>query len=240
MKRMLTLLLAAMLLLSACGRPAAPAETPAPTAAPTATPSPTPSPTPTPTPAPTPTPTPTPPPEVSDDTLVVVRDYIPSLYVDLRYATERNCTGTAFYDLSDAMLRYGTVKKLQSAQEALLAQGYSLKIWDAYRPVRAQFRLWEICPDVTYVANPYTGFSNHSRGNTVDITLVRSDGSAVEMPSDFDEFSPLADRDYSDVSQTAADNAILLEQAMTAAGFTGYSGEWWHYSDTVSYPVVTD
>ena len=101
----------------------------------------------------------------------------------------------------------------------------------------AQFRLWEICPDPAYVANPEKGFSSHSRGNTVDVTLVTADGQPMEMPTDFDDFTALADRDYSDVGDTAAANARLLESAMTAAGFRPYSAEWWHYSDTQSYPV---
>lgn len=194
--------------------------------------------TPTPTPEPTPTPTPTPPPEVPDDTLVNVQDYLPGVFVDLRYATTNNFTGQVIYDFTTAQLRYGTVKKLAVAAEALAQQGYALLIWDACRPVSAQFRLWEVCPDSTYVANPCNGYSRHSRGNTVDITLVTLDGGAVEMPSGFDEFSALADRDYSDVSETAAQHASLLEQAMTDAGFIPYSGEWWHYSDSVQYEVV--
>lgn len=205
---------------------------PTPTPVPIVTPSPTPEPT------PTPTPTPTPPPELPDDTLVNVQDYLPGVFVDLRYATTNNFTGQVIYDFTTAQLRYGTVKKLAVAAEALAQQGYALLIWDACRPVSAQFRLWEVCPDSTYVANPYNGYSRHSRGNTVDITLVTLDGEAVEMPSGFDEFSALADRDYSDVSETAAQHANLLEQAMTNAGFIPYSGEWWHYSDSVQYEVV--
>lgn len=87
------------------------------------------------------------------------------------------------------------------------------------------------------MANPEKGFSSHSRGNTVDVTLVTADGQPMEMPTDFDDFTALADRDYSDVGDTAAANARLLESAMTAAGFRPYSAEWWHYSDTQSYPV---
>ena len=75
-------------------------------------------------------------------------------------------------------------------------------------------------------------------GITVLPMLVTLDGEAVEMPSGFDEFSPLADRDYSDVSDDARGNAERLEQAMTAAGFRGYHQEWWHYSDTTDYPVI--
>ena len=116
--------------------------------------------------------------------------------------------------------------------------GYSLKIWDAYRPPAAQFKLWNACPNPVYVANPNTGFSSHSRGNTVDVTLVMADGSEIEMPTGFDNFSALADRDYSDVSSAAAKNAKLLENLMKKHGFNCYFGEWWHYSDSVTYSVI--
>lgn len=178
--------------------------------------------------------------EPDDGDLVAVTDYIPSLYVDLKYATEDNFTGQVIYDFTSPRLRYGTVKKLAAVQAELLERGYSLKIWDACRPVSAQFKLWEAYPDARYVANPNTGYSNHCRGGTVDVTLVLRDGTEISMPSGFDEFSALADRDYGDVSREAADNARLLERAMEAHGFTGYAAEWWHYSDGVTYPVVEE
>lgn len=174
----------------------------------------------------------------ADEDLVRVLDYIPSIYVELKYATEDNFTGTVVYDFADAQLRYGTIKKLAQVQTELLVHGYSLKIWDAYRPVSAQFKLWEICPDPVYVANPNTGYSSHSRGNTVDVTLVLADGTEIEMPTGFDDFSPLADRDYSDVPAAATENVLVLENMMKKYGFNCYSGEWWHYSDSSTYPVV--
>ena len=179
---------------------------------------------------------PTPLPEPADDsTPVRVRDYIPNIAVDLRYATERNFTGQVIYDFTEPYLRWGTVKKLMAVQQELNNMGYGLLIWDGYRPPAAQFKLWEIVPDANFVANPNVGFSSHSRGNTVDVTLVTLSGEAVEMPSDFDEFAAIADRDYSDVSEAAAANARLLEMTMEAHGFKGYVNEWWHYSDTDSY-----
>ena len=87
------------------------------------------------------------------------------------------------------------------------------------------------------MSNPNDGFSSHSRGNTVDITLVYADGTELVMPTGFDDFSKLADRDYSDCSKEAADNARFLEQLMKKHGFKPYSGEWWHFTDTQSYPV---
>lgn len=179
-------------------------------------------------------------PEPQDDAFVRVIDYIPDMAVELRYATEHNFTGQRIYGFSQVWLRYGTVKKLMAVQEELRQQGLSLKLWDGFRPPSAQFRLWDICPDPKYVSNPHKGFSSHSRGNTVDITLVDAGGKELQMPSGFDDFSPLADRDYSDCPQEAAENARLLEQLMLRHGFKPYSGEWWHYTDTQAYPVAQD
>ena len=178
--------------------------------------------------------------EPPDTDFVRVADYIPEIAVDLRYATEDNFTGQVIYGFSDAWLRYGTVKKLSAAQETLAEQGYGLKLWDAFRPPAAQFVMWEICPDSTYVADPNKGFSSHSRGNTVDLTLVDAEGEELVMPTGFDDFSAKADRDYSDVDPEAAVNALLLEEAMTGAGFQPYFGEWWHFSDTDAYDVEED
>ncbi len=176
--------------------------------------------------------------EISDRELVTIRDYIPNIYIDVKYATADNFTGQVIYDFSEPSLRYGTMKKLMKVQKELNKRGYSLKVWDAYRPIEAQLKLWEICPDPAYVSDPSKGYSGHCRGNTIDVTLVTADGKELEMPSGYDEFSALADRDYSDVSSAAAKNAELLESVMKKHGFKGYSAEWWHYTDTVSYNVV--
>jgi D-alanyl-D-alanine dipeptidase len=103
--------------------------------------------------------------------------------------------------------------------------GYSLMIWDAFRPVEAQFRLWAVCPDPNFVANPNTGYSSHSKGSAVDVTLITSDGKEVPMPTAFDAFSSLADRDYTDIGETIANNALLLEQTMIKYGFDAYFSE---------------
>lgn len=167
----------------------------------------------------------------------MVKAYIPDIIVDLKYAGNDNFTGKIIYDFSDAYLRYGTIQKLKHVQEEVSQYGYSLKIWDAFRPVSAQFKLWEICPIPKYVANPYGGYSSHSKGNTVDITLVGKDGSYIELPTGFDDFSEKADRDYSDCTEEAAMHAQYLEDVMQKNGFVPYSGEWWHFEDSQEYPV---
>lgn len=174
-----------------------------------------------------------------DSDIVRVADYIPGILVNLKYSTPDNFTGKTIYGFEDAFLRYGTVMKLKAAAEELQAMGLSLKIWDGFRPVSAQFRLWEICPDDTYVADPNKGYSNHSRGFAVDLTLVDAAGRELEMPTEFDDFSARADRDYSECDPGAAENARLLESIMEKHGFSGYWGEWWHFNDKDKYQVET-
>ena len=177
--------------------------------------------------------------EPEDDEYVLVKKYIPDIYVELRYATENNFTGVKIYDFTDAYLRYGTVKKLADVQKELKEQGYSLKIWDAYRSFEAQQKLWEVYPDPNYVANPANGMQRHNLGGTVDITMVAADGSVIPMPTEFDDFSLKADRNYSDIEDgEAVKNVMILQNAMENNGFTGYKGEWWDYSDTVQYEAV--
>lgn len=176
-------------------------------------------------------------PDPQDLVFVAVADYIPDIAVDLKYSGSDNFTGQVIYGFSTAYLRYGTVEKLAAVQEDLKQLGMGLKVWDAFRPAEAQHRLWEVCPDSRYVANPKTGFSAHSRGNTVDVTLVDNQGKELPMPTGFDDFSAKADRDYSDCSREAADNALILQLLMEKHGFSGYKAEWWHFTDTVTYPV---
>lgn len=177
--------------------------------------------------------------EPEDYEYVLVNKYIPDIYVELMYATDNNFTGVRIYDFTDAYLRYGTVKKLAQVQKELKQQGYSLKIWDAYRPFEAQQKLWEVHPDPNYVANPANGMKKHNLGGTVDITMVAADGTVISMPTEFDDFSLKADRDYSDIEdEEAVKNVMILQNAMENNGFTGYQGEWWDYSDTVEYEAV--
>ena len=177
--------------------------------------------------------------EPEDDEYVLVNKYIPDIYVELMYATDNNFTGVRICDFTDAYLRYGTVKKLANVQKELKEQGYSLKIWDAYRPFEAQQKLWEVYPDPNYVANPANGMKKHNLGGTVDITMVAADGTVISMPTEFDDFSLKADRDYSDIEdEEAVKNVMILQNAMENNGFTGYQGEWWDYSDTVEYEAV--
>ena len=176
-------------------------------------------------------------PDRVDSDFVRLRDYIPDIVIELSYATSNNFTGAVIYDFTDVYLRYSTVLKLMDVQAELRQQGYLLKIWDGFRPIEAQRKLWQAKPDPNFVSNPDTGTNSHSRGNTVDVTLVNAEGKEVEMPSGFDEFSSFADRDYSDCTDAAADNAKLLQTVMEKHGFKGLQSEWWHFTENQDYPI---
>ena len=171
---------------------------------------------------------------------VRIRDYVPDIFVDLKYATADNFTGHVIYDFTEPWLRYSSVCKLAKAQELLKQQGYSLIVWDAFRPHAAQHRLWEVYPVPGFVANPITGCSPHTRGNTVDVALTDLNGTLLEMPSEFDDFSDRANRDYSDAAAAARAHATAMEQAMAAAGFRPYFDEWWHFVDLDPYDPEYD
>lgn len=245
MKRSISLFLVLfLLLLSGCEREGVPAD-PSPTLpsaeAPTEEPRETVSreaPSEAPTEEPAPTESDPAPAEPEDDAFVRIIDYIPTVRQALAYATADNFTGNRIYDFTDAYLRYGTVKKLKNAADILAAQGIGLIVWDGFRPVEAQARLWEVCPDPTFVSNPVTGRRTHCRGNTVDVALYDLEtGAELPVPTGFDNFTAYADRDYSDCSPESAANARLLEQTMESCGFTAYFSEWWHFADRVDYPV---
>ncbi len=175
---------------------------------------------------------------MNKEELVELSAYIPGILVELRYATKDNFTGKVIYSFSDARLRRGTADKLKHAQDALAALGYTLKVWDAYRPAAAQFTLYEACPMDEFVKNPHTGFSDHSRGNAVDVTLCRLLGEELTMPTGFDDFSPAASRSNLHDGSEGGKNALLLEEIMERYGFTGLPSEWWHFADREEYPVI--
>ena len=180
-------------------------------------------------------------PEPEDGDFVRVTDYLPAVREELAYATEDNFTGQRIYDFYNAYLRYGTVKKLAAVCGELETQGLGILIWDGFRPVSAQAALWNICPDPSFVSHPETGSRSHCRGSAVDLTLIDLEtGEKLLMPTGFDDFSALADRDYADCPPEAAANAKLLEDVMKKHGFKPYSAEWWHFTDTDSYPVEED
>ena len=156
----------------------------------------------------------------------------PQIIVDLRYATKDNFTHQVVYDFTTAIARTGTAEKLVKASKSVQALGYRLKVWDAYRPVSAQEKLFEVYPDPMFVLPPNPNMS-HQKGVTFDITLTDMEGNEVEMPTPFDDFSKKAKRaSFNTWTAVAQKHYLILDKAMTEAGFNGYENEWWDYRDS--------
>ncbi len=164
----------------------------------------------------------------SDYKLVDIQTIAPDIRLDMRYATANNFLKTPVYPAARCLLRAPVAEALKAAQADLRTQGLGLKLYDCYRPLSVQSAMWKILPDNRYVANPATG-SRHNRGAAVDLTLVDTHGKELEMPTEFDDFSPLAGRDSKAMTPAARQNVDLLTAAMERQGYTSIVTEWWHY-----------
>jgi D-alanyl-D-alanine dipeptidase len=179
-----------------------------------------------------------------------VADMAPSIVVDMRYFGERNFVGRHIdgYEQPVCLLTRAAADALANVQRDLAPAGLGLQVFDCYRPVRAvaNFVRWgrdlsdqrmkrEFYPDVDkrnlfrdgYISNR----SGHSRGSTVDISLVRlADGAELDMGSPFDFFGTKSWPSDRTVSEEARANRRLLAMAMQRRGFRPYDKEWWHFT----------
>lgn len=160
--------------------------------------------------------------------LVNIQDFIPTIQIDLKYATEDNFTKQVVYNFSDCLLIKEAALKLQKVQAELEVVGLGLKVWDGFRPVSAQWKFWELVPDERYVSDPRKG-GRHTRGTAIDLTLITKEGQELLMPSEFDDFSEKAHRDYMNTSPEAVKNRKFLQDVMEKHGFVGLPTEWWHF-----------
>ena len=163
--------------------------------------------------------------------LVNVRSVDPTIVIELRYAGANNLTGRALYSpQTAALVRPEVASRLVGAQRFLSRHNYGLKIWDAYRPKSVQMQLWQAVRNNVYVADPQVGAGSlHSWGLAVDATLIDSQNRAVQMPTDFDDFTPAAMWRYHGVDTAIRSHLHLLQVAMRDAGFYGQPQEWWHF-----------
>ena len=179
-------------------------------------------------------------PETSSAPSSIVLDH-PALDIDLRYATPDNLTRRRIYDRPVALLRPAAHRALMVAADLASAQGLRLRIFDAYRPVAAQWRLWNVLPDPTFVADPRIG-SLHCRGIAVDLTLSAADGMPLDMGTAFDEMTPQSAHGRTDIPLEGQRHRALLLGMMAASGWTHHPDEWWHYNlpDWDRYPPLRD
>lgn len=164
---------------------------------------------------------------------VDLRVYLPSLQFEMLFASPYNITGEAMY-APIPLLESSTARLLARALDIFQSSGYTIKIYDAYRPKSAQYKLYDIVQNNWYIANPYTGNSWHQLGRAVDISLVDlSTGEELEMPTPMHTFAEDACRFSSATwSEEARQNVDYMTEVMTSVGFGTISTEWWHFEYT--------
>lgn len=184
----------------------------------------------------------------SDSPLVRLADVDASIGQDPKYAGSDNFMGRPIrgYLAPSVMLTPQAADALSKAQQAAMAQGLSLLVYDGYRPQRAVDHFVEWGADLADTLNKAAYYpdvpkselfdrgyisarSGHSRGSTVDLTLTR-DGIPLDMGTPFDFFDERSHTESSTITGEAMSNRILLRDLMTSAGFNNYVNEWWHYT----------
>ncbi|HET7844910.1 MAG TPA: serine hydrolase [Xanthomonadales bacterium] len=183
--------------------------------------------------------------------LVDVRSLAPTIMLDLRYATGHNFVGARIdgYDAPRCMLLKPAAEALARVERRLRKSGLGLRVFDCYRPTRAvrHFLRWAKDPDdvrtkaefypaldkSVLVPDYIASSSGHSRGATVDLTLVRCAGDScepIDMGTPFDLFDPRANTASPAITPEQRKNRERLVAAMRREGFANYAMEWWHYT----------
>ena len=178
------------------------------------------------------------------------KEKIPDLEVDLRYAKKNNFVGQKIdgYNSEKAILSTKTAKALFAAQQEFGRMGLGLKLFDGYRPQRAvdHFVRWAKIPSDTlmktqfypnipkselFKKNYISTRSGHSRGSSVDVTLIDfSTCKELDMGSPYDFFGKSSNLDYKDLTSKQRANRLLLQRVMNSHGFRPYAQEWWHFT----------
>jgi D-alanyl-D-alanine dipeptidase len=189
--------------------------------------------------------------EAAQADLVDAVTVVPGLQQEIRYAGRDNFVGApvAGYDAPKCLLLEPVARALARVQQDVQREGLSLKVFDCYRPVRAvkHFVAWARDPadqrtkaayypnlDKARLLDGYIAESSgHSRGATLDLTLVRCNGGActeLDMGTPFDFFDPRANTAHPQLGDEQRRNRDQLLQAMARHGFHNYPMEWWHYT----------
>ena len=163
------------------------------------------------------------------DSFINLLDLDSTFVLDIRYATTNNFTNTILYNCEKSLLRYNVAKDLVKANSIFKEQGFRIKIFDAYRPRSVQYKMWEACPNINFIAPPDKG-SIHNRGGAVDLTLVDSIGNQLDMGTPYDFLGYRAYTTNFDLPDTILNNRLLMQTVLYQYGFNKIRTEWWHFS----------
>ena len=176
----------------------------------------------------------------AQSTLIDLASVSSEFSYEIRYATPNNFIGETLYECAACLLQREVATALQNANTYFCEKGYRIKLYDCYRPLDIQKKMWAKVPRPTYVANPYGKGSIHNKGAAVDMTLETLDGCFVDMGSDYDFFGRTSHIDNFNFSKEILAHRKLLIDGMRKFGFKTVRTEWWHFSykKNWSYPTL--
>jgi len=163
---------------------------------------------------------------------VDLRFVLPDATYEMLFASDQNITGHALYP-AIPMLETETAAMLKEASEEFAQNGYTIKIYDTYRPKSAQYELYNIVQDPKFIADPYVNNSFHQVGRAVDMSLIDSaTGKELQMPTPMHTFNDSASR-YNRAAWTEEErrNVDYMTEVMERCGFRTIATEWWHFEN---------
>ena len=195
---------------------------------------------------------------MSHPDFVLLTDIVPDVILEVRYFSTYNFVGARIdgYEEPCILITRQAAFALKAVSDEARALGYRLKIYDAYRPQRAVDHFVRWAEDVDDLSMKHVFYpevdkrclfdegyicrkSGHSRGSTVDLTLVdEKTGKELDMGGAFDYFGRLSHPDYAEgLTQNQIANRMLLRKLMLENGFCPLDTEWWHFTlENEPYP----
>ena len=150
--------------------------------------------------------------------------------VSMQLSTPETTIKEPFYSRNLCLIQYDLLPKLKEAIELFKKDGYTIVIYDAYRPTSVQQRWFDVVRQHKWVADPSRGMGGvHDRGTALDISIVDKSGKPIEMPTPMHTFTEEAARSSESMTETAKANVDYMTRVMTYAGFTYINSEWWHF-----------
>lgn len=172
---------------------------------------------------------------IAQEGLINVSTLPTNFELEIKYASTQNFTNTKLYDCPRCYLQKEVAWALKKANDSFCELGYKIKLYDCYRPLSVQKKMWSIFPNPKYVANPYAKTSIHTRAAAVDLTLVTLEGCEVNMGTDYDFFGKEAHTDYNNLPKEVLQNRKILQDVLRYFGFSPIRTEWWHFSYKKNY-----
>ncbi len=150
--------------------------------------------------------------------------------ISMKLSTSDTSIGEPFYNSNLCMLQYDTLQKLIKAIDIFKRDGYTVVIYDAYRPTSVQQRWFDVVKVHKWVANPKIGMGGvHDRGTAIDMSLIGPDGKELEMPTPMHTFTVESARNSTTMSKKARANMEYMTNVMVSVGFSYINSEWWHF-----------